>query len=53
MQELAEADGVLILAKESYGNVSTLHYLYEEFEHIHGERSYLSWPLTKEKLNDI
>ena len=50
MQELAESDGVLILAKESYGNDSTLHYLYEKFEHIHGERSYLSWAFDEGKI---
>lgn len=50
MQELAETDGILVLAKESYGNDSTLHYLYDKFEHIHGERSYLSWAFDEGKI---
>lgn len=50
MQELAEIDGVLVIAKESYGNDSTLHYLYDKFEHIHGERSYLSWAFDEGKI---
>lgn len=32
------------------GNDSTLHYLYEKFEHIHGERSYLSWAFDEGKI---
>lgn len=51
MQELAEKEGVLIIAKESYGNDSTLHYLYEKFGHMHGERSYLSWAFDEGKIN--
>lgn len=51
MEELAKEDGNLIIAKESYGNDSTLHYLYEHFYHMHGERSYLSWAFDEGKIN--
>lgn len=43
MSRYAKQDGTLVIAKESSGNDSTLHYLYQKFGHKDTARKCLSW----------
>lgn len=44
-------EGVLVIAKESSGNESTLQYLYDEFGKRKGERNFLSWSFDQGEIN--
>ncbi|MDE7432874.1 MAG: hypothetical protein K2N34_13290 [Lachnospiraceae bacterium] len=44
-------EGVMVLAKESSGNESTLQYLYDRFGKKKGERNFLSWSFDQGEIN--
>lgn len=44
-------EGVMVLAKESSGNESTLQYLYDKFGKKKGERNFLSWSFDQGEIN--
>lgn len=50
MENYAQEEGTLVIAKESSANDSTLYYLYEHFKRVHGERCYLSWAFDTSKI---
>lgn len=44
-------EGIMVLAKESSGNESTLQYLYDKFGKRRGERNFLSWSFDQGEIN--